>query len=193
MSAPGPTPSLGAPGPRAWWRGLSPRARTLLRRVLAMAGVIVVLGSVAVARFLSVENAERDADLALIEAEARGDATSMLDQISGCRASTVCVSSVRANVDNPRLRRRGAVKILALSSPTAYSLGGATGKTRLAWTVIGTLPVVQCVDIRRTGNFVTGIHVHVIGLSAPIANNGKCTKQTQLEAEEEAGAPLLGQ
>jgi hypothetical protein len=193
LGAPGPTPSLGARGPRAWWRGLSPRARTVLRRVLAVAGVIVVLGSVALARFLSVENAERDADLALIEAEARGDATSMLDQISGCRASTVCVASVRANVDNPRLRRRGAVKILALSSPTAYSLGGATGKTRLAWTVIGKLPVVQCVDIRRTGNFVTGIHVHVIGLSAPIANNGKCTKQTQLEAEEEAGAPLLGQ
>jgi hypothetical protein len=59
--------------------------------------------------------------------------------------------------------------------------------------VIGTLPVVQCVDVHRTGNFLTGIHVHLIGLSAPIANNGKCTKQTQLEAEEEAGAPLLGQ
>jgi hypothetical protein len=193
MSAPGPTPSLGAPGPRAWWRGLSPRARTVLRRALAVAGVILVFGSVVLARFLSVENAERDADLALIEAEARGDATSMLDQISGCRASTACVASVRANVANPRLRRRGAVKILALSSATAYSLGGASGSTRLAWTVIGALPVVQCVDVRRTGNFVTGIHVHVIGLSAPIANNGKCTKQTQLEAEEEAGAPLLGQ
>jgi hypothetical protein len=193
MSAPGPTPSLGAPGPRAWWRGLSPRARTLSRRALGVAGVIVVLGSVVLARFLSVENAERDADLALIEAEARGDATSMLDQISGCRASTACVASVRANVANPRLRRRGAVKILALNSKTAYSLGGATGPTRLAWTVIGALPVVQCVDVRRTGNFVTGIHVHVIGLSAPIANDGKCTKQTQLEAEEEAGAPLLGQ
>ena len=187
MSAPGPAPSLGAPGPRAWWRGLSPRARTLLRRALAVAGLIVVLGSVVLARFLSVENAERDADLALIEAEARGDATSMLDQISGCRASTVCVASVRANVANARLRRRGAVKILALSSKTAYSLGGATGPTRLAWTVIGALPVVQCVDVRRTGNFLTGIHVQLLGLSAPIPNEGKCTKPTAIErAEEEA-------
>jgi|SRR5579859_6933036 len=193
MSAPGPTRSLGAPGPHAWWRGLSPRTRRRSKLALAAAGVIVVLGSVVLARFLSVENAERDADLALIEAEARGDATSMLDQISGCRASRAYAAIVRANVANPRLRRRGAVKILALSSPTAYSLGGATGRTRVAWTVIGMLPVVQCVNVRRTGNFLTGIHVHVIGLSAPIANNGKCTKQTRLEAEEEAGAPLLGQ
>ena len=117
----------------------------------------------------------------------------MLDQISGCRASSACIASVRANAANPRLRRRGAVKILALNSPTAYSLGGATGRTRLAWTVIGSLPVVQCVDVRRTGNFLTGIHVHVIALSAPIAGNGKCTKRTRLEAEEEEGAPLLGQ
>ena len=193
MSAPGPTQSLGAPGPRAWWRGLSPRTRTVLKRALAAAGAIVVLGSVVLARFLSVENAERDADLALIQAEARGDVPAMLDQIGGCRASSACVASVRANAANPRLRRRGAVKILSLTSPTAYSLGGATGRTRLAWTVIGMLPVVQCVDVRRTGNVLTGIHVHLIALSAPIANDGKCTKQTRLEAEEEAGAPLLGQ
>jgi len=193
MSAPGPTPSLGAPGPRAWWRGLSPRTRKLLWRALAAAGVLVVLGGVVLGRFLSVENTERDADLALIQAEARGDVASMLDQLSGCRASSACVASVRANAANPRLRRSGAVKILALSSPTAYSLGGATGRTRLAWTVIGSLPVVQCVDVRRTGNFLTGIHVSLIGLSAPVANNGKCTKPTQLEAEEEEGAPLLGQ
>jgi hypothetical protein len=193
MSAPGPTQSLGAPGPRAWWRGLSPRTRTVLRRSLLAGGVIVVLASILLARFLSVENTERDADLALIQAEARGDVTSMLEQISGCRASRACMASVEANAANPRLRRRGAVKILALTSPTAYSLGGATGKTRVAWTVIGALPVVQCVDVRRTGNFVTGIHVHLIGLSAPISNTGKCTKRTALEVEEEEGARLLGQ
>jgi hypothetical protein len=193
MSAPGPTPSLGAPGPRAWWHGLSPRTRKRLWRALAAATVLVAVGSVVLARFLSVENTERDAELALIQAEARGDANSMLEQISGCRASSACVASVRANAADPRVRRGGAVKILALTSPTAYSLSGSSGRTRLAWTVIGSLPVVQCVDVRRTGNFFTGIHVHLIGLSAPIANNGKCTKRTQLEAEEEEGAPLLGQ
>ena len=88
-------------------------------------------------------------------------------------ASPSCVAAVRANASNPRLRRSGAVKILQLESPTANALTGATGKTRLAWTVIGKLPVVQCVDVRRTGNFLTGIHVQLIALSAPIGNEAK--------------------
>ena len=49
------------------------------------------------------------------------------------------------------------MKILSIKSPTAGSLTGATGTTRVAWTVIGTLPVVQCVLVRRTGNAVKGI------------------------------------
>lgn len=125
-------------------------------------------------RFLSVENTERDDDLTLIEAEARGDTSAMLDQLSGCRESPSCVASVKANASNPRLRRRGAVKILLLKSPTAYSLTGATGETRLAWTVIGKLPVVQCVNVRRTGNVLNGIDVTLLSLSAPIPNEGYC-------------------
>ena len=30
--------------------------------------------------------------------------------------------------------------------------------TRLAWTVIGRLPVVQCVQVSRTGNVLAGLH-----------------------------------
>jgi hypothetical protein len=183
-SSPSPSTATGAPGPRAWWRGLPERKRRLLKRLLLAALVVVALVSVVLARFLSVENAERDAALALIQAQARGDTAAMLDRISGCRASRACVASVQANVANPRLRRRGAVKILSLESHTAYALDGATGETRLAWTVIGTLPVVQCVRVRRTGNLLTGVHVHLIALSAPIDNEGSCTKRTQLEVEE---------
>jgi hypothetical protein len=126
------------------------------------------------ARFLSVENAERDAEEALIEAQVRGDASGMLDRLSGCRSRPACVAAVRANVANPRLRRSGAVKILQLSSSTAYSLTGASGETRLAWTVIGKLPVVQCVGVRRTGNFFTGVSVTLLSLGAPIPNEGDC-------------------
>jgi hypothetical protein len=153
--------------------------------LLAIGVILLVLVGGVLGRFLSVENAERDADLALVQAEAKGNTAAMLDQISGCRASPSCVASVKANAGNPRLRRAGAVKILELQSPTAYSLFGATGKTRVAWTVIGTLPVVQCVDVRRTGNFLAGIHVQLIGLSAPIAGGGTCTKRTTIEIEEE--------
>jgi hypothetical protein len=151
--------------------------------------LVLVLGGV-LARFLSVENAERDADLRLVQAEAKGNATAMLDQLSGCRASPSCVASVKANASNPHLRRSGPVKILQLESATAGSLTGATGKTRLAWTVLGALPVVQCVEVRRTGNFLTGIHVQLIGLSAPIPGEGKCTKETTIEREENEAARI---
>ncbi len=167
-------PAASARGPRAWWGGLSPRTRRLLRRLLAAGAVLVVLLGVALARFLSVENTERDAALALIEAEARGDVAGMMRGLAGCRKSAACVASVRANASNPRLRRSGAVKILSLESPTAYSLAGASGRTRLAWTVIGKLPVVQCIGVRRGGNFLGGVSVTLLTLSAPIPNEGGC-------------------
>jgi hypothetical protein len=153
--------------------------------VFALAVVIVLAVGALLARFLSVENAERDAALALVQAEARGDVAGMLAQLSGCRASPSCVASVKADAGDPRVHRTGAVKILQLESPTAYSLSAATGSTRLAWTVIGTLPVVQCVEVRRTGSFLTGIHVHLVGVSAPISGEGRCTKESTIEAEEE--------
>jgi hypothetical protein len=179
-------PAVG--GPRAWWRGLPSPQRRTLRTLFAVGVILVLLAGALLARFLSVENAERDADLALVQAEVKGNATAMLDRLGGCRQSPSyrsCVASVKANASNQRLRRSGAVKILQLESPTAYSLTGATGRTRLAWTVIGTLPVVQCVEVRRTGNFLTGIHIALIGLSAPIPGEGKCTKETTIEMEEE--------
>ena len=48
------------------------------------------------------------------------------------------------------------------------------GTLALAWTVIGTLPVVQCVEVKRTGNFLTGIHLKLLSLSAPIDNEDDC-------------------
>jgi len=136
--------------------------------------VVFLLVSGLLARFLSAENAERDQDLALIQAEARGDVRGMLSQLSGCRESPSCVATVQANANNPRLRRAGAVKLLSVKSSTAYALTGATGKTRVAWTVIGQLPVVQCVEVRRSGNFLRGITIRLLSLSAPIPNEADC-------------------
>ena len=126
------------------------------------------------ARFLSTESTERDDELALIQAQARGDVPGMLALLHGCRERPACVAAVRANAGNPRLRRAGAVKILSIKSSTAYALSSATGKTRLAWTVIGKLPVVQCIVVRRSGNFVAGITIELLSLSAPIPNEADC-------------------
>jgi hypothetical protein len=148
---------------------------TRKRVLLLVLGVVVFLViSVLLAGFLQAENVERDADLALIQAETKGEVQSMLNQISGCRTNPACVASVKANAANRRTRRPGSAKILLLNSPTAYSLFGGSGRTRFAWTILGTLPVVQCIDVKRTGSFLTGISVHLIGLSAPIPNEADC-------------------
>jgi hypothetical protein len=149
--------------------------RRAKRRLLIALGVIVFLAiSVLLARFLTSDNLERERDVALIEAEARGDATGMIAKLSGCREKPSCVATQKANAGNPRLRRRGEVKVLSLTSATANSPTGATGKTRLAWTVLGQLPVVQCIEVRRTGNALTGVHVALLSLSAPIDNEADC-------------------
>jgi hypothetical protein len=142
--------------------------------LISLAALLFIAISVLLARFLSTENVERDADLALIEAEARGDVNGMLRQLDGCREVPSCVATVTANAHNPRLLRSGAVKILSLESHTAYALTSATGKTRLAWTVIGKLPVVQCVEVRRSGTAVSGMKITLLSLSAPIPNEGGC-------------------
>ena len=155
-------------------RGLN--IRWTRKRVLLLAlGILAfLLISALLARFLQAENVERDADVALIQAETKGQVQSMLSQISGCRSSPACVASVKANASNPRTLRPGSAKVLLLNSSTAYSLFGGTGKTRFAWTVVGTLPVVQCIDVKRTGNFLTGISIRLTGLSAPIPNEADC-------------------
>lgn len=178
------TADASAPGPRAWWRRLDPRVKRRLRWLLAASLVLVLAVAIVLARWLSVENDERDADLALVQAQARGDVRAMVAQLSGCSTNPACVASVRAVVANPRVRRPGAVKILQLKSATAYSLSGATGKTRFAWTVLGTLPVVQCITVKRTGNVLTGIHVHLLAISAPIPNEGVCGKRSADEIRE---------
>jgi hypothetical protein len=141
--------------------------------VLIVLGVVLFLMiSGVLARFLSTENVERDADEALIQAEASGNPERVIDLLPNCRQSPACTSTAQANAS--KLRRSGAVKILTLTSPTAYSFTAAQGKTRLAWTVIGDLPVVQCVQVKRTGNFLTGISVTLLGISAPIDNEADC-------------------
>ena len=112
------------------------------RRLVALAtvGVVVFLAiSFELARYLTTENRERDAVYSLLQAQARGDVPGMISHLSGCGAR--CRAAVGA--DARRLRRAGTVKILAYDSATAYALGSASGKTRVAWTIINRqLPVV---------------------------------------------------
>jgi hypothetical protein len=144
-----------------------------LRIVLIALGVALFLAiSGLLARFLSVENVERDDILSVLDAQAAGNAEGMLDHLDGCRATPSCVAIVQA--DARRLRTPGSVKILSLTASTAHTLTSATGFTRVAWTVIGRLPTVECVRVKRTGSFISGMSVALLSLSAPISNEADC-------------------
>jgi hypothetical protein len=142
------------------------------RLVLIVPAVLVFLAiAFALARYLTTENAERDAVYALLQAQARGDVRGMLARLDGCDAG--CRDQVARNAR--RLARPGEVRILAYDSATAYALGSASGPTRVAWTIVERqLPVVQCVQVRRTGSVLTGRTINLRRLSAPIDRQGSC-------------------
>ena len=145
-----------------------------LRYTLIAIGVIVFLViSFELARFFTVESSERSAVFEVVKAEARGDANAVIARLDGCAQKPACVALQRRNAR--ALKRPGNVKILAYDSKTAYALGAARGDTRVAWESLDHgLPVVQCVLVSRTGNALVGRHVHLLTISAPIANTGDC-------------------
>jgi hypothetical protein len=148
-------------------------SRRALLPLIAAGALAFVAVSALVARWLSTEGQERDAVVALLRAQARGDARAMLARLAGCEHDARCVAAVRRNAR--RLRRRGEVKVLAYRSATSYALGAARGPTRVAWTVLDRgLPVVQCVDVRRTGTVLTGRAVTLQRLSQPIGRQSSC-------------------
>jgi hypothetical protein len=136
--------------------------------VLAFAAIAFLL-----ARYLNTEGQERGAVFALLQAQARGDAGAMLKRLDGCARDARCAATTRANAS--RLKRAGDVKILAYDSDTAYALGSKRGPTRVAWTVIDRgLPVVQCVDVERSGTVLAGRAIRLRRLSPPIDRQGSC-------------------
>ena len=137
-------------------------------------GVVVFLAvSFELARYLNTETQERNAVFDLLRDQARGDAAAMIDRLDGCAADPRCRATATRNA--ARLRRAGEVKILAYDSRTSYALGGTRGPTRVAWTVIDRgLPVVQCVDVQRTGTVLAGRAIRLRALSPPIDRQGTC-------------------
>ncbi len=162
-------PEVGAARPI---RGRLGALRPIHWALIALAVVLFLLISGLLARFFATENVERDDILDVLHAEVVGDQRGMLTHLSGCAQAPKCVAAVR--VDAASLHRNGSVKILDLTSETNHSLTGATGPTRVAWTVIGHLPTVQCVTVKRTGNFLTGISVALLSIGKPINSEADC-------------------
>ncbi|HEU4657460.1 MAG TPA: hypothetical protein VFR97_08045 [Capillimicrobium sp.] len=136
--------------------------------VVAFVGIAVVL-----ARWLSAEGAERGLVTDLLRAQARGDADAMLAVLDdGCRERPACEATVRA--DAAALRSEGEIEIVAYDSSTSYALGAAEGPTRVVWRAPGRLTTVQCVEVERGGNALTGPSVQLLSIGRPIGRTAAC-------------------
>ncbi len=146
--------------------------RSLRFLILAVIAALFVAVTVLLARAFTVDGAERSAIEALLRAEARGDAGGMVAQIDRCRQDPGC--QVRAREDAAALTRPGKLAILELNPSAGFSLGSTTGTARVAWRAGDSLPIVQCVRVRRAGNVVSGLRVELLKISRRINTSSDC-------------------
>ena len=147
-----------------------------MRRVY-IAGIVVgillfLLISAGLARVFSANSAEQSAITSLVQSQARGDVNAIIDAVHGCRADAACRQRAAANA--AALRRPGSVSIIQLQPSTSFSLGGTEGTARVAWQVGGSLPIVQSLKVRRTGNPISGLGVQLLVVSRRIASDAAC-------------------
>lgn len=146
--------------------------RAYLVAVIA-AGVVVFLAiSAILARALSVDGAERSAITSLIEAQARGDTDAMVAQVFDCRTSSACRARVAYNTAH--LTRPGSISIIQVQPSAGFSLTATLGTARVAWNAGSSLPIVQCVRVRRAGNVLSGLHVELLEISRRIPSDQSC-------------------
>jgi len=144
-----------------------------LRFVLAASAVAAfVVLSALTARVLTPAGRERDAVVALVRAQARGDTARVIGSVAGCRARPACTRRLRGTV--ARLRRPGEVSVLRYDGPARLALRARSGTARIVWRGGDGLPVVQCVRVRRTGSVLEGFGVRVLALSDPIGRETSC-------------------
>ena len=141
--------------------------------VAIVAGILLFLViSALLARVFSANSAEQSAITSLVQSESKGDANAILGEILGCRTDPSCRR--RAAVNAAALKHAGAVSIIQIQPSTSFSLGGTEGTARVAWDVGSSLPIVQCVKVRRAGNPISGLRVELLDVSRRIASDAAC-------------------
>ncbi len=142
---------------------------------LVVVGVILFLViSGVLARALTLGGAEESAITSLLQAEARGNPAAVVAAIDGCRGSPACQE--RANEVAAQLRHPGTVSVIDYGASSGFSLGPTLGTARVAWIAGGSLPRVQCVLVRNSGNVLEGFHVHLLKVSVKIPGGDNCPK-----------------
>ena len=64
--------------------------------------------------------------------------------------------------------------VIELNPSAGFSLGSTTGTARVAWRAGNSLPIVQCVRVRRAGNVISGLHVELLKISRRIPSASDC-------------------
>jgi hypothetical protein len=145
------------------------------RRTIALiaAGLVVfVVISALLARAFNVDGAERTAVTDLVRAEARGDVVGAIASITGCAQHPGCRARVTADV--AALTRSGSFSILQLQTSSGFSLTGSVGTARVAWKAGSSLPIVQCVRVRRAGDVLRSWRIELLELSPRIQSDADC-------------------
>ncbi|MGN6170795.1 MAG: hypothetical protein ACTHQQ_21890 [Solirubrobacteraceae bacterium] len=155
-------------------------ARARKRRRLYLVGIVLALLlflviSAVLARVFSIDGTEQTAITLLVKDEAAGNVSAMTGGIKGCDANAAC--RARVATDAAKLRRSGTVSILQLQPSAGFSLTSTTGTARVAWRAGSSLPVVQCVRVRRAGDALTGFDVELLRLSRRIPSDSACPRQ----------------
>jgi hypothetical protein len=146
------------------------------RAWIALIGLVVLAMFFAVsailARVFSLDGAESSAITALVKDEAAGNKNAAVSQIVGCAHRPACRASVAGNV--AALARPGAVSIIQIQPSAGFSLSSTVGTARVAWRVGFSLPIVQCVRVRRAGDAITGFQVQLLAVTRRIHTDADC-------------------
>ncbi|MBV9359428.1 MAG: hypothetical protein JO023_28280 [Chloroflexi bacterium] len=148
--------------------------RRRLITLIVLGALLFVAVSALLARVFSANSAEQSAITSLVKAEAAGDAQQMALKIDGCERQSAC--RTRVATDAQRLKRAGSVSIIQLQPSTSFSLGTKVGTARVAWSAGGSLPIVQCVRVRRSGDVLSGLHVQLLEISLRIKSDSVCPR-----------------
>jgi hypothetical protein len=96
----------------------------------------------------------------------------VVDRLDGCGRDAAC--RARAAENAATLKRAGAVSIIQLQPSAGFSLTSTLGTARVAWDVGGSLPIVQCVRVRRAGNAISGLRIELLAITPRLAGDATC-------------------
>jgi hypothetical protein len=146
--------------------------RAKLLTVMGAGIVVFLLITALLTHIFSVDGAERSAITSLVQAEAKGDENAILARMHGCKEDISCRERVAE--DAARLQHAGKVSILTIQTSAGFSLTSTTGAARVAWNVGNSLPIVQCVRVRRAGNVVSGFTVQLLAVTPKLKGTAGC-------------------